>query len=72
MIAAFCLPCHDAVLYAELFNWVLRPRQITVDQAMRCAKREPGRSWEAIETELNKLGMARSCQEQTLCDWLFH
>ena len=31
-------------------------RKITVDQAMRCAKREPGRSWEALETELNKLG----------------
>ena len=23
---------------------------------MRCAKREPGRSWEAIEPELTKLG----------------
>ena len=23
---------------------------------MRCAKREPGRSWEAIESELNRLG----------------
>ena len=23
---------------------------------MRCAKREPGRSWEALESELNKLG----------------
>lgn len=45
-----------AVLYAELFNWVLEPKSITVDQAMRCAKREPGRSWEAIESELNKLG----------------
>ena len=41
---------------AELFNWVLEPKKITVDQAMRCAKREPGRSWEAIESELNKLG----------------
>ena len=40
----------------ELFNWVLEPKKITVDQAMRCAKREPGRSWEAIESELNKLG----------------
>ena len=45
-----------AFLYAELFNWVLEPKRITVDQAMRCAKREPGRSWEAIESELNKLG----------------
>ena len=33
-------------------------RKITVDQAMRCAKREPGRSWEALETELNKLGQS--------------
>jgi hypothetical protein len=23
---------------------------------MRCAKREPGRSWEAIEAELTRLG----------------
>ena len=45
-----------AVLFSELFNWVLEPKRITVDQAMRCAKREPGRSWEAIESELNKLG----------------
>lgn len=46
------LRCCDA----ELFNWVLEPKKISVDQAMRCAKREPGRSWEAIETELNKMG----------------
>lgn len=36
---------------------MLEPKKITVDQAMRCAKREPGRSWEAIESELNKMGM---------------
>ena len=28
-----------------------------MEKAMRCAKREPGRSWEAIESELNALGM---------------
>jgi hypothetical protein len=34
----------------------VEPRVISIDQAMRCAKREPGRSWEALESELNKLG----------------
>lgn len=41
---------------STLFSWVAN-RPITVDQAMRCAKREPGRSWEALESELNKLGL---------------
>lgn len=44
--------CFSAVL----FSWVLQ-RDVSVDQAMRCAKREPGRSWEALEGELHKLGM---------------
>ncbi|KAK9820348.1 hypothetical protein WJX72_009310 [[Myrmecia] bisecta] len=39
-----------------LFTWATG-KEITKDQAMRCAKREPGRSWEAIESELNKLGI---------------
>ena len=43
------------MLPAALFSWVAN-RPISVDQAMRCAKREPGRSWEALEPELNKLG----------------
>lgn len=42
--------------YAELFTWVLDV-PISEEQAMRCAKREPGRSWEAIESELHKLGV---------------
>ncbi|DBA99084.1 TPA: hypothetical protein ACH3X1_014218 [Trebouxia sp. C0004] len=42
---------------AILFSWVVEPRAISIDQAMRCAKREPGRSWEALESELNKLGL---------------
>ena len=29
---------------------------MTRDQAMRCAKREPGRSWEAISSEIRKIG----------------
>ena len=40
---------------AELFTWA-SGRQISKEEAMRCAKREPGRSWEAIEPELTKLG----------------
>lgn len=39
----------------ELFTWVLDV-PITKEQAMRCAKREPGRSWEAIDKELHRLG----------------
>ncbi|KAK9797754.1 hypothetical protein WJX73_006847 [Symbiochloris irregularis] len=41
---------------SELFTWAL-DTPITREQAMRCAKREPGRSWEAIERELHKLGV---------------
>jgi hypothetical protein len=37
---------------------------------MRCAKREPGRSWEAIESELLKLGevTCRSVGLGTACE----
>ncbi|KAK9846401.1 hypothetical protein WJX81_003049 [Elliptochloris bilobata] len=41
---------------SELFTWA-SGRVITKEEAMRCAKREPGRSWEAIESELTKLGL---------------
>ena len=41
---------------AELFSWVSE-QPITREQAMRCAKREPGRSWEAINSEIRKLGV---------------
>eukprot|EP00891_Asterochloris_glomerata_P000504 jgi/Astpho2/504/fgenesh1_pg.00011_%23_75_t len=41
---------------SELFTWVLG-RTITTEQAMNCAKREPGRSWESIDSELKKLGL---------------
>ena len=40
---------------AELFSWVAG-KQIDKEQAMQCAKREPGRSWEAIDSELACLG----------------
>jgi len=42
---------------AELFSWISE-QPVTREQAMRCAKREPGRSWEAITTEIRKLGVA--------------
>lgn len=45
----------DMVRLAELFSWVTG-RSIDKNQAMRCAKREPGRSWEAIESELAQIG----------------
>lgn len=43
------------MFFAELFTWVTG-RNIRQDQAAMCAKREPGRSWEAIESELANLG----------------
>ena len=54
-----CICCAEQVQWfpAELFTWA-SGRQISKDEAMRCAKREPGRSWEAIESELTKLGVA--------------
>lgn len=44
---------------AELFSWVAG-RRIDKEQAMQCAKREPGRSWEAMDSELARLGKAPS------------
>ncbi|CAK0749175.1 hypothetical protein CVIRNUC_001890 [Coccomyxa viridis] len=41
---------------AELFTWISE-QPITRDQAMRCAKREPGRSWEAITSEIRRLSL---------------
>lgn len=43
---------------AALFSWVTGT-VITKEEAMRCAKREPGRSWEAIDSELAALGALR-------------
>jgi hypothetical protein len=40
---------------SALFTWALG-RQVTEDEAKRCAKREPGRSWEALESEMALLG----------------
>lgn len=45
---------------ADLFIWGTG-KHITAEQAMRCAKREPGRSWEAVETELRSLGLHPHC-----------
>jgi hypothetical protein len=42
-------------LCADLFTWV-SGRNITREQAMMCARRLPGRSWEAVDEELRKLG----------------
>ena len=45
-----------AIQCVELFSWVTC-RTIRREEAARCAKREPGRSWEAIDSELANLGM---------------
>ena len=47
-----------AIRCVELFSWVTC-RTIRREEAARCAKREPGRSWEAIDSELANLGMPR-------------
>lgn len=52
----FTQGCH---LPAGLFTWAIQ-RPITKEQAMRCAKREPGRSWEALDTELQRLSEQNS------------
>ena len=44
---------------AELFTWA-SGRSISRKEAMRCARRDPGRSWEAIYSEMDKLGAARA------------
>eukprot|EP00884_Botryococcus_braunii_P013755 jgi/Botrbrau1/22380/Bobra.0002s0057.1 len=41
---------------ADVFSWATG-RPVSAQQAKQCAKREPGRSWEAIESELHKLGV---------------
>ncbi|GAB4818490.1 hypothetical protein N2152v2_005536 [Parachlorella kessleri] len=41
---------------ATLFTWATG-RTITEEDARRCAKREPGRSWEALEAEMAALGV---------------
>ncbi|KAK9909115.1 hypothetical protein WJX75_007371 [Coccomyxa subellipsoidea] len=53
------VPQGWGVYLSELFTWIME-RPITKDQAMRCAKREPGRSWEAIGSELRRLGIHSS------------
>lgn len=62
VVTAACCTGHGelnagmgVLVCAELLTWVLG-EPISKDQAMRCAKREPGRSWEAIDSELKKLG----------------
>ena len=53
-----CERCSRTALHCtELFTWVTG-RPVTTEQAMKCAKREPGRSWEAIDSELAKLGQS--------------
>lgn len=45
---------------AELFSWATG-RVITGEEAKHVARREPGRSWEALEDELHNLGVHPSC-----------
>ncbi|GIL45763.1 hypothetical protein Vafri_2917 [Volvox africanus] len=43
-----------AAYLSELFTWA-RGATITPEQALRCARRLPGRSWETLNDELEKL-----------------
>ncbi|KAL4443494.1 hypothetical protein ABPG75_011231 [Micractinium tetrahymenae] len=45
---------------AELFTWALG-RPVDEEQTKKCAKREPGRSWEALEGELAAIGVHPQC-----------
>lgn len=50
---------HGSALWpAELLTWATG-REISKADAMRCARREPGRSWQAIPSELTRLGEPR-------------
>ena len=40
---------------AELFSWA-SGRPISKDEAMSCARRQPGRSWEAVTERLQAIG----------------
>jgi hypothetical protein len=47
--------CVALVLLAALFSWAIG-EHISRADAMKTARRLPGRSWEAVEEELEKLG----------------
>lgn len=48
---------HETTLneLAELFSWGAG-KLITQEQAMKCAHRQKGRSWEAVQSEIGALG----------------
>jgi len=41
---------------ADLFNWATGQSTITKYQAMECARRQQGRSWEVLYDKLMELG----------------
>lgn len=41
---------------AELFSWAMG-RPVDEESTKKCAKREPGRSWEALDSELANIGV---------------
>jgi hypothetical protein len=45
---------------AELFSWATG-KVVTGEECKRVARREPGRSWEALESELDNIGVHPSC-----------
>ena len=45
---------------SELFTWALG-RTVDEESTKRCAKREPGRSWEALDGELAAIGVHPHC-----------
>ena len=49
------LPDGWGAYLAELFSWA-SGRRIEKEDAIKCARRQPGRSWECVEHELHKLG----------------
>ncbi|EFN58193.1 hypothetical protein CHLNCDRAFT_142040 [Chlorella variabilis] len=45
---------------SELFSWALG-RPVDEESTKKCAKREPGRSWEALDSELQAIGVHPHC-----------
>ena len=57
---------HCLIDPAELFTWALPDRIVSQEEAMLCARRQPGRSWETLREELAKLGeLDWSCNGST-------
>jgi hypothetical protein len=68
---AWGMPYGWNAYLAELFSWA-SGKTISAEQAKTVAKREPGRSWEALEGEMEALGRYFTANYNNVmrCWWL--